>query len=101
MKLYKDFSDAVESCLDSLNILLNANGGILSADNRDFILEYLDRNFLRQPKFYGTIGEASKFYKDNIVLITTRGHIVASKFGEVVDTWDSTNRKVEFVWLVR
>ena len=64
-KLYKDFSDAVESCLDSLNILLNANGGILSADNRDFILlkqfidlndkkmedvlkEYLDRD---SPKF--------------------------------------------------
>ena len=59
------FSDAVESCLDSLNILLNANGGILSADNRDFILlkqfidlndkkmedvfkEYLDRD---SPKF--------------------------------------------------
>lgn len=45
-KLYKDFSDAVESCLDSLNILLNANGGILSADNRDFILlkQFIDLN---------------------------------------------------------
>lgn len=69
-------------------------------DNRDFVLEYLDRNFLRQPKFYGTIGEASRFYKDNIVLITTRGHIVASKYGQVIDTWDSTKRKVEFIWIV-
>ena len=49
---------------------------------------------------YMECGEASKFYKDNIVLITTRGHIVASKYGQVIDTWDSTKRKVEFIWIV-
>ena len=45
-KIYQSFSDAVERCLDSLNILLNANGGILSADNRDFILlkQFIDLN---------------------------------------------------------
>ena len=64
-KIYQSFPNAVESCLDSLNTLLNANGGILSEDNRDFILlkqfidlndkkienvlkEYLDRD---SPKF--------------------------------------------------
>lgn len=69
-------------------------------DNRDFILEYLDRNYERMPKFYGTIGEASEYYKDNVILITTNGHIVCSKFGQLYDTWDSSNREVEFIWII-
>lgn len=69
-------------------------------DNRDFILEYLDRNFKRLPKFHGTIGEASDYYRNNIVLITTKGHIVCSKFGNLLDTWDSSNKTVEFLWKV-
>lgn len=70
-------------------------------DNREFIIEYLDRNFKRLPKFDGTIGEASEFYDDSIVLITTPGHIVCSKYGILYDTWDSSNRFVEFIWLVK
>ena len=69
-------------------------------DDRDFILEYLDRNYKRMPKFYGTIGEASDFYRDNIILITTRGHIVCSKYGRLFDSWDSSSREVEFIWIV-
>lgn len=69
-------------------------------DNRDFILEYLDRNYERMPKFYGTISDASDFYKDNVILITTKGHIVCSKFGTLYDTWDSSGREVEFIWLI-
>lgn len=70
-------------------------------DNADFIIEYLDRNFERLPKFYGTIGEASEYFKNNIILITTVGHIVCSKYGNVYDTWDSTFKKVEHIWLVK
>lgn len=69
-------------------------------DNRDFILEYLDRNYERMPKFYGTIEEASEYYKDNIILVTTIGHIVCSKYGEIYDTWNSSDRKVEFIWII-
>ena len=69
-------------------------------DNRNFILEYLDRNYERMPKFYGTIGEASEYYRDNIILITTIGHIVCSKYGQLYDTWDSSKRKVEFIWII-
>ena len=69
-------------------------------DNREFIIEYLDRNYERMPKFYGTIGEASEYYKDNIILVTTIGHIVCSKYGEIYDTWNSSGRKVEFIWLI-
>lgn len=69
-------------------------------DNRNFIIKYLDRNFRRMPKFYGTIGEASNFYSDNIILISTPGHIVCSKFGNVYDSWDSSYEEAEFIWLV-
>ena len=70
-------------------------------DNRDFILEYLDRHFKRMPKFYGTIAEASEYYEDNIILITTLGHIVCSKYGIIYDTFDCSNREVEFIWKVK
>lgn len=70
-------------------------------DDRNFIIEYLDRNYERMPKFNGTIGQASEYYNDNIILVTTLGHIVCSKYGNVYDTWDSTNRPVEFIWRVK
>lgn len=70
-------------------------------DNRDFILQYLDKRYERLPKFYGIIGEASKKYKGNIILITTKGHIVCSKYGTIYDTWDCTNRNVEYIWLIK
>lgn len=70
-------------------------------DNREFIIEYLDRNFERMPRFYGTFIEASDYYKDNIILMTTIGHIVCSKYGTIYDTWDSSQKEVEYIWKVR
>lgn len=69
-------------------------------DNREFIIEYLDRNFKRAPRFYGTFKEASEYYKDNIILMTTIGHIACSKFGNLIDTWDSSDKIVEYIWIV-
>lgn len=70
-------------------------------DNAEFIIKYLDRHYTRLPKFKGTIGEASEYYKNNIILITTLGHIVCSKFGNVYDTWDSTDKQVQYIWRVK
>lgn len=70
-------------------------------DDRAFIIEYLDRHFKRMPKFTGTIGEASDCYKTNIILITTPGHIVCSKYGMLYDTWDSSNKEAEYIWKVK
>lgn len=69
-------------------------------DNADFIVEYLDRNYERMPKFNGTIGEASEFYNNNIILVTTRGHIVCCKYGNVIDSWNSSNKSVQHIWIV-
>lgn len=70
-------------------------------DNRAFIIEYLDRHFKRMPKFYGTIGEACDYYKDNIILVTTPGHIVCCKLGNLLDTWDSSHKEAEYIWMVK
>lgn len=71
-------------------------------DNAEFVLNYLDRRYERVPFKRGmTIGEVSAKYKDNILLITTKGHIVCSKYGNVYDTFDSTNRLAEYVWIVK
>lgn len=70
-------------------------------DDRAFILEYLDRHFKRMPKFNGTIVEASDCYKNNTILVTTPGHIVCCKRGNILDTWDSGHREVEYIWLVK
>lgn len=70
-------------------------------DDGEFIIEYLDRNFKRLPKFYGTIDEASKYYNKDIILVTTKGHIVCCKRGNIFDTWDSSKKPVEFIWKVK
>lgn len=70
-------------------------------DDRAFIIEYLDRHFKRMPKLNGTIGDASNYYKNNIILITTPGHIVCSKFGNLYDTWDSSHSEAEYIWRVK
>lgn len=90
------------SSLPIINVKdFGATGDGTTMDNRDFILEYLDRHFKRMPKFYGTIAEASEYYEDDIILITTLGHIVCSKYGIIYDTFDCSNREVEFIWRVK
>lgn len=69
-------------------------------DDKEFVIEYLDTMFERMPEFYGTIADASDYYCDSIILITTPGHIVCSKFGTVYDTWNSIDKEVEHIWLV-
>lgn len=67
-----------------------------------FLLDYLDRRYERVPfKEGSTVYEVAKKYKDNIILITMRGHIVCAKYGRIYDTFDSTNREAEFVWIVK
>lgn len=69
-------------------------------DNADFIIKYLDRNYERMPKFYGTIEDAGEFYNKDIILVTTQGHIVCVKRGLILDTWDSSHKPVQYIWRV-
>lgn len=69
-------------------------------DNREFIIKYLDRRYERIPYARGTVGEISRKYKNNVLLITMKGHITCSKYGNIYDTFDCSNRIVEYVWIV-
>ena len=62
---------------EHLSDIAQAQGEMMS--NRGFIQNYLNRRYEKIP-FKGTVGEASREFKDNILLITMRGHITCSKY---------------------
>lgn len=70
-------------------------------DKREFVINYLDTTYERLNDIQGTIGEVSGMFPNSILLITTPGHIVCSKYGIVYDTFDPRNRETEFIWLVK
>ena len=84
---------------DYLSDIAQYEGTLL--DKRDFVINYLDRTYRRLYGIYGTIGEVSGMFPNSILLITTNGHIVCSKYGVVYDTFDPRDRQVEYVWLVK
>lgn len=69
-------------------------------DNRNFVINYLDKKYKRLPIFDENVGEISYKYRDRILLITMSGHITCSKYGIIYDTFDCRDRKAEFVWIV-
>ena len=70
-------------------------------DDRDFVLDYLDRRYDRLYFNRGmTVGDVAQKYRNNVVLITMKGHIVCAKYGTIFDTFSSANRIAEFCWLV-
>lgn len=70
-------------------------------DNRKFIIDYLDSQYYRVPNIYGTVGEVSEEFDNNIVLITMDGHITCSKYGIIYDTFDPRDMYAEFAWIVK
>lgn len=84
---------------DYLSDIAQYEGTLL--DNKKFVLNHLDRTYQRLYDVYGSVGEVSAMFPNNILLITMRGHIVCSKYGVIYDTFDCRNREVEYVWLVK
>lgn len=70
-------------------------------DSREFIIKYLNKRYKRVPFVRGTVDEISKKYRNNVLLITMAGHITCSKYGNIYDTFDCSNRIVEYVWIVK
>ena len=84
---------------DYLSDIAQYEGTLL--DKRDFVRNYLDRTYKRINGIYGSVGEISAIFPNNVILITMPGHIVCSKYGIVYDTFDCRDRQVESVWLVK
>ena len=69
-------------------------------DQRDFVLWYLDSNYERVTFLPKTVGELAREYPDNIMLCTMKGHICCIKYGTIYDTFDPSERFVEYAWFV-
>lgn len=83
---------------EHLSDIAQAQGTMM--DDRDFIIDYLDRRYERVPVYGETVGNVSEIYSDYIVLITMQGHITCSKYGVIYDSFDPRNRKAEYCWII-
>ena len=69
-------------------------------NDRDFVINFLNERFRRIYNHPEKVGDVSRKFRNNILLITMSGHIVCSKYGNIYDTFDCRNRRAEFVWLI-
>ena len=62
----------------------------------------LDEYFgLKHYTGYGkTIGEISKEFKDNILLVRTNGHLTTSMYGNICDIWDCSDKIATDFWII-
>ena len=81
-----------------LSDLAQYNGTLF--DQRDFVLWYLDSNYERVTFLPKTVGELAIEYPNNIMLCTMKGHICCIKYGTIYDTFDPSERFVEYAWFV-
>ena len=109
----KDFEYIVEECmLDeeytklleykikgySIVKMAQYNGTLF--DQRNFVLWYLDSNYERVTFLPKTVGDVAREYPNNIILCTMKGHICCIKYGVIYDTFDPSERFVEYAWFV-
>lgn len=91
-------SSSWDSVYERISDIAQSQGAMMN-DGR-FVLDYLDRRYERvKPAI--TVGQTSKKYRHNIVLITMKGHITCSKYGVIYDSFDPSNRKAEYCWIVK
>ena len=62
--------------------------------------EYLDENYDRTCFENMTVGEFAENHPYGTFLVTMLGHIVAVKDGEIIDTFDCSNRIMWCAWEV-
>lgn len=83
---------------DELSDLAQYEGTLF--DQKDFVIWYLDSNFKRLSYVPETVGDVAKEYSNNIVLCTMNGHICCIRYGTILDTFNPSKRKAEYVWIV-
>lgn len=69
-------------------------------DSVIFVRDFLDKKFKRIPYKETYIGEFAENHPIGKYLITTNNHITACIDGYIIDTWDCTNKKIEYIWKV-
>lgn len=86
-----------DNVYDELSDLAQLNGTMM--DSKGFVLWYLDNHYKRvyTPE---KVWELAEMYPDNILLCTIPHHIFCIKQGTIYDTFNPSNREVEYAWVV-
>lgn len=72
----------------------------LMFDNVEFVEEYLDRRYNRIRHKSITVGEFTKEYSRGKYAVTMDGHITSIIDGDIIDTFDCSNRVMRCAWRV-
>lgn len=69
-------------------------------DSAVFVRNFLDKKFKRIPFEEKYIGEFVERHPIGKYLITTNNHITACVNGFLIDTWDCSDKEIEFIWKI-
>jgi hypothetical protein len=105
-----DISDCVVRALAVLtnrswrsvyNELTKLAGDIgLMFDRVEFVEDYLDDRYPRECHYSKTIGEFAKEYSYGKYAVTMDGHITAIIDGNIIDTFNPSNRIMRCAWRI-
>lgn len=73
----------------------------LMFDRVEFIEDYLDDRYPRQCHYSKTIGEFAKEYPYGRYAATMKGHITAIIDGNIIDTFDPSERVMRCAWRIK
>ena len=85
--VYDDFSD------------LAGDVGLLFS-NVNFVEDYLDKRYPRECHYSKTVGEFAKEYPYGKYAITMDNHITSLVNGDIIDTFDPSNRVMRCCWKI-
>ena len=83
---------------DELSDLAGDEG--LMFENAEFVEDYLDERYDRVPHISKTVGEFSQEYPIGKYAVTMPNHITAIIDGDIIDSFDPSNRVIRCVWRV-
>jgi len=87
-----------EETSDELNDLANDMGYMFS--NVEFVENYLDNRYLRECHYSKTVGEFAKEHPYGKYAVTMDGHITAIINGNILDTFNPSNRIMRCAWRI-
>jgi hypothetical protein len=72
----------------------------LMFDRVEFVEDYLDKRYQRECHYAKTVGEFARENDYGRYAVTMNGHITAIINGEIIDTFDPSNRIMRCAWKI-
>lgn len=72
----------------------------LMFDRVEFVENYLDNRYPRECHYSKTVGEFAKEYPYGKYAVTMEGHITAIINGDIIDTFNPSNRIMRCAWKI-